>query len=253
MRTLILLVAVVSVLYIVRYIWRKKGLTAKQINLKFILYGIAAVMVVLMLTGRVHWMFAALGAALPVIARFLPLIRYVPLLRGLYRRYQAGQTTSAAGGGQTSSVQSRYLRMVLNHDSGDMDGKILAGSMQGRKLSELSLERLIDLLGEFADDADSQALLQTYLDRMHSQWREQAGYSANSAGSQQHNNNARTTEQMTAQEAYEILGISTNASQEEIIAAHRRLMQKLHPDRGGSSYLAAKINKAKDLLLKNRV
>ena len=86
MRTLILLVAVVLVLYIARYIWRQKGFTSKQISLKFILYGIAVVMLILMLTGRVPWVFAALGAALPIIARFLPLMRYVPLLRGLLSR-----------------------------------------------------------------------------------------------------------------------------------------------------------------------
>jgi hypothetical protein len=249
-RTLILLVAVVLVLYIARYIWRQKGFTSKQISLKFILYGIAVVMVLLMLTGRVPWVFAAIGAALPLIARFLPLIRYVPLLRGLYRRYQGGQTAGASG--QSSSVQSRYLRMLLNHESGEMDGEILAGSLQGRKLSELPIERLIDLLSEFADDQDSQALLQTYLDRMHSQWREHADYSANSAGSQQRNNTMGAAAQMTAQEACEILGVEPGAGKDQIIAAHRRLMQKLHPDRGGSSYLAAKINKAKDFLLKKR-
>jgi hypothetical protein len=246
-RTLILLVAVVLVLYIARYIWRQKGFTSKQISLKFILYGIAVVMLILMLTGRVPWVFAALGAALPIIARFLPLMRYVPLLRGLYRRYQGGQTTGASG--RSSSVQSRYLRMILNHDSGEMDGEILAGRLQGRKLSELPIERLIDLLSEFADDQDSQALLQTYLDRMYSQWRDHAGYNADSAG---RNNTASAVEQMTAQEAREILGVEPGADKEQIIAAHRRLMQKLHPDRGGSSYLAAKINKAKDFLLKGR-
>ncbi len=251
MRTLILLVAVVLALYIARYFWRKKGFTSKQISLKFILYGIAVVMVLLMLTGRVPWVFAAVGAALPVIARFLPLIRFVPLLRGLYRRYQGGQTAGASG--QSSSVQSHYLHMILNHDSGEMDGEILAGRLQGRRLSELPIERLIDLLSEFADDQDSQALLQTYLDRMHSQWRGHPGYSGNGSGSQQHNNSLGSTEQMTEQEAFDILGITPDASQDEIIAAHRRLMQKLHPDRGGSSYLAVKINKAKDFLLKNRM
>ena len=247
MRTLIILLSIVLILYIARYIWQKKGYSARQISLKFILYGIAAVLVLLMLAGRVHWLFAVMGAALPVIARFLPLLRYVPLLRNLYRRYQGGQTTSAGGGGQSSSVQSRYLHMILYHDSGEMDGEILGGSAQGRKLSELPVERLIALLGEFSDDEDSQALLAAYLDRVHGQWREQAsGEYANSGGT----NNLGTAGQMSAQEAYEILGLASDASKEQIIAAHRRLMQKLHPDRGGSSYLAAKINKAKDLLLK---
>jgi hypothetical protein len=199
-------------------------------------------------------MFAALGAALPMIARFLPLLRYVPLLRGLYRRYQGGQTASSGGRGQTSSVQSRHLRMILNHDSGEMDGEILAGSLRGSKLSELPVERLIALLSEFSDDQDSLALLQTYLDRMHSQWREHADSTSSGAGrgTEYSDNHLGTSGQMTAQEAYEILGVEEDADKEQIIVAHRRLMQKLHPDRGGSSYLAAKINKAKDFLLKSR-
>jgi hypothetical protein len=248
-RTLILLVAIVLIFYIARYLWQKKGLSGKQISGKFLLYGLAAALVLLMLTGRVPWIMGVLGAALPLIARFLPLIRYIPLLRSLYRRFQDNQSTASSNGSrQTSSVQSRYLRMLLNHTTGEMDGEILAGSLQGRKLNELPVERLVDLLAEFSDDEDSLALLQTYLDRVHSDWREQAG--ASYAGAES-NNNLGTSGQMSVQEAYEILGIESQATHDQIIAAHRRLMQKLHPDRGGSSYLAAKINKAKDVLLKN--
>jgi DnaJ-class molecular chaperone len=54
---------------------------------------------------------------------------------------------------------------------------------------------------------------------------------------------------MSREEALSILGLKADAGREDIIAAHRRLMQKVHPDRGGSDYMAAQINKAKDILL----
>jgi hypothetical protein len=179
----------------------------------------------------------------------------MPLLGNLYRRFQQNQSApGSAAGNQTSSVQSRYLRMILNHASGEMDGEILAGRLQGRKLSELPVEQLTELLSEFSADQDSLALLQTYLDRVHSDWRDHVGgfYSGEGAGADADSSrNAATSGQMSAQEAREILGVAQLASKDEIVEAHRRLMQKLHPDRGGSSYLAAKINQAKDLLLKN--
>jgi DnaJ-domain-containing protein 1 len=133
--------------------------------------------------------------------------------------------------------------MILDHDSGNMDGEVLAGQFQGKKLSELDLTQIRQLLDQYSRmDDESYALLEAYLDRVHGeQWRQPGdgqGPGTVSAGP------------MNEQEAREILGVSEQASAEEITGAHRRLMQKLHPDRGGSTYLAAKINQAKDTLLK---
>jgi len=133
--------------------------------------------------------------------------------------------------------------MTLAHDSGDIDGEVLEGQFKGRALKQLSLEELLQLLRECQDDEESVALLQAYLDRVYADtWRQQAG----AQGQQQTSSGSG---EVSREEALQILGLSSGASEKEIIEAHRRLMQKLHPDRGGSAYLAAKINLAKDTLL----
>ena len=249
MRTLILLLAVIAAVYIARYLLQKQGYTPRQINQKLLIYSVAAAMLILVVSGRLPWLLGAIGALFLAMGRLLPLLRHVPFLHGLYQRYQAGQKPSYnSGGGQTSSVQSRYLRMILNLDSGKMDGEILLGTHHSSRLSELPLATLLELLGEFADDPDSLSLLQTYLNRTYEGWQEQAGYSQTNG--RQGNRGAAASTHMAVQEAYEILGLEPGASKQQIIAAHRRLMQKMHPDRGGSSYLAAKINNAKDVLIR---
>jgi DnaJ-domain-containing protein 1 len=133
--------------------------------------------------------------------------------------------------------------MQLDHDSGALSGRVLEGRYQGRTLGDLTLEQLLELLSECTVDPQSTNLLEAYLDREHGpDWRE-----AQPAGAQRPD--PVPDGQMSRAEAYEILGLQPGAEKQEILAAHRRLMQKLHPDRGGSTYLAAKINKAKELLL----
>lgn len=155
-----------------------------------------------------------------------------------------GGTGSA---GRTSNVKTEFLRMTLAHDTGEMSGEILRGRFAGDDLSDLSLASLLELLEECrAEDPPSVQLLETYLDRVHgADWREQAGHRANSGASQSPGG------AMTVEEARDILGVDENASADEIRAAHHRQMMKHHPDRGGSSYLAARINEAKDRLLQS--
>jgi DnaJ-domain-containing protein 1 len=101
------------------------------------------------------------------------------------------------------------------------------------------------LTGLFAEfDADSGALLDAYLDRREPAWRDNV-QSGSSAGQ----GTARGGK-MTEEEAYQVLGVPPGASAEEIGRAHRALMKKVHPDQGGSTYLAAQINEAKDILLR---
>ena len=208
------------------------------------LWGVAIIFIALAATGRLHWLFAAGAAALPFARRAFGLIRFLPLAKNLYGRYQAKQTYQAPKTGQTSAVETRFLRMTLDHDSGEMDGEVLEGGYEDRLLSQLTLDELLNLYSECQRfDPESASLLEAYLDRSHSEWREQTETQSNSEAA------APTSDSMTTDEAREVLGVDKNASEQEITQAHRRLMHKLHPDRGGSDYLATKINLAKDCLL----
>ncbi|MFQ5775021.1 MAG: DnaJ domain-containing protein [Kiloniellaceae bacterium] len=193
----------------------------------------------LMVGGYLLWGGRHALAAL-VVPMLLPLLlRY----RALWNRLKAAQGPQP---GQASEVGTRFLKMTLDHDTGVMSGVVLEGRFRGRALEELDLEDLVELWREFrASDAQSAAVLEAYLDRTQGEaWREVAAQGAASGAGGPAPGGA-----MTREEAHEILGLAPGASQEEIREAHRRLMQKLHPDHGGSNYLAAKINQAKDLLL----
>jgi hypothetical protein len=145
--------------------------------------------------------------------------------------------------GQTSRVRSGFLEMELDHDTGAMRGRILTGRHGGVELDALNLVTLVDLLPEI--DEESRALLVAYLDRRKPRWREDAQDDTTAR-----QGSARGGGKMTEEEAYQILGVQAGASAAEIGHAHRTLMKKLHPDQGGSTYLAARVNEAKDVLLR---
>jgi hypothetical protein len=186
----------------------------------------------LIISGRFAWLWVAAMGLLPWISRFRMLRRLASAARGPSR-------------GRQSRVDTQFVAMTLDHDSGDMDGDVLQGPYTGRRLSELTLDELLDLL-RAADDGDAQSasLLEAYLDRVHGdEWRARAA-PGGKRPSGQTNQGA-----MTAEEAYLVLGLEPDATEAEIRGNHRDLMKKLHPDHGGSDYLAAKINEAKETLL----
>jgi hypothetical protein len=146
--------------------------------------------------------------------------------------------------GQVSRVRTAFVEMELSHDTGEMQGRILAGPYEGTTLDALNVPTLVRLLADIDDE--SQALLAAYLDRRDSGWRENADVGGDAGrGSAPAGGGP-----MTPQEAYQVLGLEPGASPEEITRAHRSLMKKLHPDHGGSTYLAARVNQAKDILLR---
>jgi hypothetical protein len=124
-----------------------------------------------------------------------------------------------------------------------MQGRILAGPYEGTTLDALNIPTLVRLLGDI--DEESRSLLAAYLDRRDPRWRENAEDGATAGRGP-----AAGGGPMTEQEAYQVLGLQAGASAEEIGRAHRTLMKKLHPDQGGSTYLAARVNQAKDVLLR---
>jgi hypothetical protein len=146
--------------------------------------------------------------------------------------------------GQVSRVRSAFLEMELDHDSGAMHGRILAGRHEGAALDALDLATLTGFLADI--DEESRALLMAYLDRREPRWREHVQGDAAAGPSRP----GWAGGKMTEEEAYQILGVQPGASAEEIGRAHRTLMKKLHPDQGGSTYLASRVNEAKDVLLR---
>ncbi len=160
-----------------------------------------------------------------------------------YLRGRARRPAKLSPGGR-SHVRTAALEMELDHDTGGLEGVVLAGSMEGRELNALSLEDLLILHRELATDAESLQLLETYLDGRFPVWRNNAEANAGMGEGA-----AAGSGSVTEEEAYKILGLEPGASSADIRKAHRRLMQRLHPDLGGSSFLAARINAAKDILL----
>jgi hypothetical protein len=173
--------------------------------------------------------------AIPLAMIALGLLGWGPFARsGLFQRTQKTP-------GQMSRVRAPAIEMELDHDTGTMRGTILAGRHAGASLEALDVPTLLTLMAEFDDD--SRALLAAYLDRREPGWRDNA-HEGRSAGQ----GAATRSGAMTVEEAYQILGLAAGASVDDIGRAHRALMKKLHPDQGGSTYLAAKINEAKEVL-----
>ena len=190
--------------------------------------GALALALFILLSGRFALLLPIAFLALPFVRRWLTQGRMWPRTRPTP--------------GQTSSVETEYVDMTLDHDSGNMSGRIKRGAFAGHLLNELSEDELVALLSEcHGTDPQAAQLIEAYLDRLHEGWRETAGQ----AGQQRTNQ----TGTMTRDEAIEILGLEPGASADDIRDAHHRLILKIHPDQGGSTYLASKINEAKDVLL----
>lgn len=214
-----------------------KILAKVLMRLAFVL--IVVVIVFLAVTGRIVWALGAAATLLPWIMRFARAARTAKNFSRM----------AGAGGGQSSTVKTRFLRVTLNHETGALDGEVVEGAFAGRALSALSLLQLVELLKQcWVEDQQSTQVLEAYLDRVHPDWRTKASeeFSGTGKGGA---DRAEGSGEMTREEAYDVLGLQPGAGEAEVKAAYHRIISALHPDKGGSNFLAAKVNEAKDLLL----
>ena len=191
-------------------------------------------------------LFAATGRLVP--AMFLGSMAWGLFTRGHawpggWPHYSAGRASrSRPKAGGSTAVRTPWVEMELDHDTGEMRGTVLQGAHAGRMLDQLDRGALLAFYREAGGaDAETARLLEAYMDRtLGTDWRADAGRQRSAAPS---------GSAMSREEALKVLGLQEGAGEDEIRAAHRRLIMQNHPDRGGSDYLAAKINEAKELLL----
>ena len=197
----------------------------------------AATLGLMYLGTRFHWSIWLFGIA--------------PLLPRLWGALNRGQAAQGPTPGSTSRVEAEWLRMTIDHDTGKLDGEVLNGVFRGRTLDSLAPQDLLALLAECRrNDPESARLLETYLDRRFGRdWRHEEA-NEDTTDESRGTGVGEVEASMTVPQALRILGLEPGATREAVVEAHRRLIQKLHPDRGGSSYLAAQINRAKDILLR---
>jgi hypothetical protein len=228
LRALVLLLAIAALYLTLRWFLRQPQGTGVRAGLSAIGLGL----IMLAVVGRLPWVFGLIGGLLSLLVVVL----------SLRHQHRDGGRDEHGSTGRQSVVETRFLRMTLDHETGEMAGQVLTGRFAGLAFAALSQAQLLELLNDFSgEDDESAALLRAYLDRTYgTDWQEPPRGDGNTEG---------LFGEMSRRDAYAILGLEEGASEEQIAAAHSRLIQRLHPDRGGSNFLAAKINQARDLLL----
>jgi hypothetical protein len=211
---------------------------------KALIWGAASVAVVLggvlLLSGRGLQALWAAGLFAPMLWRWWNRSRF----NGWFGRGGDKLGTAGPASDQETSVETDGLAMRLDHATGAMSGRVKRGRFVGRELAELALPELLALLGDCrTQDVDAVPLLEAWLDRALPDWRDAEAAQAEAAA-------PAGTGRMDRAEALAVLGLGEAATRDEIRAAHRRLMQAAHPDHGGSDWLAARVNEARDLLLR---
>lgn len=232
----------------------------------WILFGICAIVtglfLVMRLGGRFHTtppraMVETLAVASVIAAGIMLWAGWIDLIWLLYlapfpaavAAYAVWERFRPANGPRRkrTRIQTPYLKMILDHAAGTFDGEVTKGAYRGARLSSMTLADLRLLQVEVSSDPDSVNILGAYLDHAHPGAQRDRGAGESSAGAQGAANGRGAA--MSEDEARSLLGLDKGASADDVKAAYRRLMKKVHPDHGGTDYLAHKISQAKELLL----
>ncbi|MFT5273704.1 MAG: hypothetical protein ACI9J2_000220 [Saprospiraceae bacterium] len=187
-----------------------------------LLYGVGIALLLLVITGKIPVLFALISAV-------IPFYRKIMTFKGLFQLF--GRSLGP------TKLTTQWLIVQYDFSNKGLDATVIQGEFEGKKLSQLNIEQLALLLEACKQDFQSRTAIHAFM-AMRNSHEAPKSNTLNESGA------------LSKQQAYEILGIESNANEEDIKSAHKRLMQKLHPDRGGSNYLAAQINAAKDTLLK---
>ena len=230
LRFLILGAVIAICFYSINYIRRQPIEDQKRLWWKAALIGGGVTLGLLAITGKLHWVGILIAAMVPLFKTLIGLAgRAMPIILPWMQHKNQQKQNSAR------STNTEYLQFVVDKN-GDMGGMVIKGPLSGKQLKDLSEQQLLDLLELCKPHRDSRDVLVAYINRYHPHLLK---------GSQ----NSAQTYDLTEPQAFQILGLSQGATKEDIIKAHRSLIQKLHPDRGGNDYLAAQINAAKELLI----
>ncbi|MDP2700093.1 DnaJ domain-containing protein [Thalassospira sp.] len=257
----------VAVGFVVRWAGNAEPADVKKAGFYLVIAVFALLLGWLVLSGKLAAMIAAVFASLPFLFRALKIGLLWPLLRRMVAGTQGvggmGQSRNGGGSGRVSEIKTAFLQMRLDHDSGQLGGFVVAGSLVGRDLDTLGIQDLQTLFVECCGATDqSHSVLETYLDRRRDcpGWRNwECVRRASGSGTSYHDQTGDDRAEaagrfqdgtMDAVEARRILGVPETASRAEINQAYQNLIKAFHPDHGGSDYLAAKINEARSLLLK---
>lgn len=243
-KLLLLLTAVAVIWYSYRW-WKNEDPDKRNKSLwTYGLWGLAAVLILLTVSGRAHWITGAIGALLPMVKAMLPQLQRLLPFAMQWRKNQA----------QQGQLTGEWVKLKVDPLTGVMDGLVLKGSFEGQALSALSESQLKTLLGDCLDnEMKSTQLLATFLQHSYGeQWQTTFAevLQQHSAQSQQQASSGAANGPLSVKDAYEVLGVNEDSTKEEVLKAYKSMMQKVHPDRGGSDYLTRLVSEAKDLLLK---